>query len=436
MFDMSNHTIGIIGTVIAVGLMMIDVPIGLSFFLGGVAGLAMLMGPAKAVTIMGSIPYDTFHRYTLMALPAFLLMGEICTYGNMSRDLFDCARKWVGHVRGGLAMASVAGCAAFGSVAGGSMSTAAALAPICMPEMKRFGVSDRLAAGTVASAGTLGALIPPSGIYIWIGVLADLDIGKLFVASLIPGALLTLMMMAQIWLQVKLKPDLAPRLPSVPWKDRFKSLPGVVPLSALLIFVLGGLFLGVFTPTEAGSAGVFGALALTVVYRSFSFKMVVNSIAESGKVVVRVLMILMGAMVFQNFLALSQLPQVITKWIIGLPVPPVVTVMLLMAFYLPLGTFMDTLSMLILTAPLFFPVVVGLGLDPYWFGILVVVAMEIAQVSPPEGITVFVVQSATGIPMGEVFAGCWAFAGTMILSLALMIAFPAIVTVLPSLMTR
>jgi tripartite ATP-independent transporter DctM subunit len=376
-----------------------------------------------------------FSSHSLTVIPLFMFMGQISFYSGISRRLYDAAYVLIGARPGGLAMASVAACAGFAAISGSTNATAATMATVSIPEMKRFKYDMGLAAGTVAAAGSLGILIPPSTIFIVYGILTEQSIGSLFLAGILPGILLALLFVAAIHLQVRRNPALAPAGPKTTWIQKIKSLTGV--FEALLIFgsVMGGLFSGVFTPTEAAAVGAFFTLLLSVVRRQLSLKHFFKAIADTTRLSCMVMVIVAGATVFGHFMAVTRIPFDLSNWVAALPLHPMLIMMVIIMIYLVGGCFMDGFALIMLTVPIFFPVAQALGFDPIWFGVIIVLIAEMGVITPPVGINVYVVYGVSkDIPLEAIFRGVLPFLLALIICNGLLMIFPQIALFLPGLL--
>jgi len=416
-----------------IALMAIRVPIAAAMMLAGAGGYAMLAGWPPLFAHLKTGPYLLLASESFSVIPLFLLMGHIASRAGMSRALFQGANALLGHVRGGLALAAIGGCALFGAICGSSLATAATMGQVALPEMRRHGYSGRLATGTLAAGGTLGILIPPSIGLIVYGILAEQNIAKLFLAAFVPGILAALGYMAAVWVQVRRRPDLAPAVAGMDRAGRRRALIGLASPSALFVLVLGGIYSGVFTPTEAASFGVLGALLLAVLSGRTGWNDVVGALLDTATATAMIFLILIGADLFGAFMALSGLPQALAGAIGGSGLAPLVVLMLILLVYLVLGCLMDSISMILLTLPIFLPAVMALefGMTPeqtaIWFGILVLVVIEVGLITPPVGMNVFVINRlAPGVPMSETFRGVVPFLVSDAARVALLVAFPVL----------
>ena len=433
---MSEITVGIIGIAILMFLFLIRVPVAFSMAIVGFAGFTYLTNLQAGLSILARDIFEQFSSYSLSCIPMFILMGCFAFASGISRRLYDTTYAWVGHVRGGLIMATVMACAGFGAICGSSAATAATMGKIAIPEMKRFNYDDTLATGSVASAGTLGIMIPPSTIFLIYGILTEQSIGKLFIAGVLPGLLLAFLMMITVAIICWRNPNLAPPGTPTSWKGKLRSLTGVTETLILFLFVIGGLFLGWFSPTQAGAIGAGGALSIGLVRRQVSLRGFFEAVKDALQTSCMVIFCITGAIVFGHFMAVSRITFDLADWVAGLPYSPMTIMAAIVFFYFLGGTFMDSMGLIVLTIPIFFPVAMRLGFDPIWFGVIVVLIAEMGVISPPEGVNVFVIKSiAPGVPLQSIFKGVLPFLAAMIVCTAIIMAFPIIATFLPSFIT-
>ncbi|MBI3708478.1 MAG: TRAP transporter large permease [Proteobacteria bacterium] len=431
---MTDTAIGASGFVIVIALILARVPVAIAMGIVGAAGLAIL-SPWKSVGfILGTAPFEAVYPYGLSVVPLFVVMGIFAAHAGLSAQLYQSAYAFVGHWRGGLAHATVVACAAFGAICGSSIATAATMCRVALPEMRRRGYDDRIAAASIAAGGTLGIMIPPSIFFAIYGLLTETSIGKLFVAGILPGVLGTACYMTAIKLATRARPALAPAGERVAWRERGRALAEVWAVLLLFVVVIGGIYVGVFSPTEGAGVGAVGALAFTVARRQMSRQRLREAVHEAAGTVGMIFLILVGATLFSAFLETSKLPGVMSRATADLGLPPLVVLLALMAFYIVLGCVMDSLSMILLTVPAVFPLVKALGIDPIWFGVLLVTVSEIGMITPPVGMNLFVIQGVGRLPLKTIVAGIWPFVGADLVRLTLLLAFPAISTWLPSLM--
>ena len=434
---MSPTLVGILGLAGLFLLIFLRVPIGIALSIAGALGYWALSGLDPTLALLGSVPFEIAYNYDLSIIALFVLMGNFAMVSGMSRDLYDMARSLVGHWPGGLASATVVGCAGFAAVSGSSLASAVTMGRVALPEMKRHDYHPRLATGCVAAGGTLGILIPPSTGFIIYALLTEESIGQLFLAGVLPGILLTGLFMATIAILTRLNPAIGPSAPRLAWRERLRSVGRSLSLVGIVFAVLGGIYFGVFTPVEAAAIGAFLTLVLTIVRRRLTLETLKFCILETVKTFAFVYLIVIGAFLFNPFLAVTQIPANLAAAMPGLDLSPVVILIVIVFGYIVLGTFLEGLAMMVLTLPIVFPLIKDLGYDPIWFGALLVVILEMSLISPPLGLNVFVVKGiAEGVPMGEIFRGIIPFWGAMLICTALLIAFPDIALILPESMYR
>ena len=434
---MSPTLVGILGLAGLFLLIFLRVPIGIALSIAGALGYWALSGLDPTLALLGSVPFEIAYNYDLSIIALFVLMGNFAMVSGMSRDLYDMARSLVGHWPGGLASATVVGCAGFAAVSGSSLASAVTMGRVALPEMKRHDYHPRLATGCVAAGGTLGILIPPSTGFIIYALLTEESIGQLFLAGVLPGILLTGLFMATIAILTRLNPEIGPRAPRLSWGERLRSVGRSLSLVGIVFAVLGGIYFGVFTPVEAAAIGAFLTLVLTIVRRRLTLETLKFCILETVKTFAFVYLIVIGAFLFNPFLAVTQIPANLAAAMPGLDLSPVVILIVIVLGYIVLGTFLEGLAMMVLTLPIVFPLIKDMGYDPIWFGALLVVILEMSLISPPLGLNVFVVKGiAEGVPMGEIFRGIIPFWGAMLICAALLIAFPDIALILPETMIR
>jgi C4-dicarboxylate transporter DctM subunit len=427
-----SPVIGLIGVSVLLLLLASGAPIGVALGLVGFGGLSVLLGAEPALIKSGVILFETLSRYELGVLPLFLLMAHLCFTANASRDFFDAAANLVGHRKGGLALAAVGACAGFGSISGSSLATAATVGLVALPEMRQRGYSNALATGAVAAGGTLGQMVPPSGALIVFGIVAEQSIGRLFIAAIVPALTQLLLYCVVIVLLCHWRPSLAPATPRADWTQRRKALLRVADLGLLVLLVIGGIALGWFTPPEAASVGVVGALALCARRRRLNWSSLRDALAETLATSGMIYLVVIGALIFSVFISLSGLPLQITGLLVGLGNHHTATLVLMALVLLLLGSVLDGLALMLLTTPILLPVIQELGLSPIWFGIFLVRAMEIGFVHPPIGMNLYVIHGiAKDVPMGRIFKGVLPFLASDFVHLMLLILFPALVLALP-----
>ncbi|MBN1631993.1 MAG: TRAP transporter large permease [Thermoleophilia bacterium] len=432
---MSPIEIGIVGMVALFALLFTGVPVGVALAVVGFVGFGVISGFDSALGLLKIVPYSTFADYGLTVIPLFILMGNFAYHSGMSGDLYGTARAWFGRVRGGLAMSTVAACAAFGAVCGSSTATAATMGKIALPEMKKHGYDDRLSTGTLAAGGTLGILIPPSVIMIIYGVLTSNSIGRLFLAGFLPGILQALFYIVVVGAICLIFKERGPAGQKMSIWSKIKSLRHSWAVLILFALVIGGIYFGLFTPIEAAGVGAFGAFAIALLRRKLTWVGFKNSLTDSVQTSAMIFIIMLGANIFGYFLAVTRLPQALSDSLLGMDVSRYWILLIIMIIYVVLGMFMDSMAMILVTLPIFYPVIQELGFHPIWFGIIVVRVAEIGLITPPVGMNLYVIQGiADKVPMGTVFRGATPFVMADLVHVAVLVAFPVIATFLPDFM--
>ena len=429
---MERELIALLGFIALIVLLVIRVPIGIAMAVVGVGGFAAVNGFGPAMRLLSMAPIRTATDYNLAMIPLFVLMGVFANATGMSRELFRAANAWMGHLKGGLAMATISSCGGFAAISGSSVATAATMTKVALPEMRRYRYPDSMATGVIAAGGTVGILIPPSIVLAVYGIITEQDIGKLFIAGLVPGIMAVVLYLVTVRIIAALRPDALPAGERVSWAERFAALRGVWSMLLLFAMIVGGLYSGLVTPTEAAALGAVGAFVIGVARGRLGPKLILDCLVEALRTSVTIFVVFIGAALFGYFLTITQVPQHVSGFLGGLPVEPMVVMLLILLLYLVLGCFLEPVSMLLLTVPILFPVVTGLGFDPIWFGIIVVVTVELGLITPPIGMNVFVMKSvARDVPLGTIFRGVTPFVLTDLVRLALLVAFPAIALYLP-----
>ncbi|NBO40834.1 MAG: TRAP transporter permease [Betaproteobacteria bacterium] len=432
LMNLSPDAVAIIGFVALFTLMLLRVPVGMAMGLVGVCGYSYIAGSGPALKLIGQTSMRTVTDYTFGVIPMFMLMGAFVSVSGVSRELFRAANAFIGHLRGGLGMATVIACGGFAAICGSSVATAATFSSVAYPEMRRFGYPQSFSTGVIAAGGTLGAMLPPSTVLAVYAILTQQDIGKLFMAGIIPGLLAMAMYVMTIFIIVKVKPDWLPRGPATTWTERFAGLKDVWAPLLLFVFVIGGLYGGFFTPTEAGGVGASGAFLLGVLRGKLDRAGILEALLSATRTAAAVFTVLIGALIFGYFLTITQTPQKLTGFLTELGLGPYGVLALIMLMYLVLGCLMDAMAMIILTVPIIFPVIVQLGFDPIWFGIIIVMTVELGLIHPPVGMNVFVIKSVVhDVSFMTIFKGVIPFVLTDILRLIILIAFPMIALWLP-----
>jgi tripartite ATP-independent transporter DctM subunit len=432
---MSLTTIGIIGIIILVVLLFSKMPVGFVMGFLGFLGFSYVRGLEPGLDLLAIDVFEVFSSYGLTVIPLFVFMGQIAFHSGISRRLYDSAYVLLGNRRGGLAMATVGACAGFSAISGSTNATAATMATVTLPEMKRYKYDMSLATGTVAAAGSLGILIPPSVIFIVYGILTEQSIGKLFAAGIFPGILLSILFLLTIYLRVLKNPSLAPAGPKTSLREKFRSFAGV--LETLLIFglVMGGIFFGIFTPTEAAAVGALLTIIIAIIRRQLSWKGFIQSLADTTRISCMVMVIVTGAVIFGHFMAVTRVPYDLAAWVGALPLPSWAIMGVVIIVYLFGGCFMDALAMIMLTIPIFFPVAQALGYDPIWFGVVIVLITEMGVITPPVGVNVYVVYGvAKDVPLEVIFKGVLPMLLALLICNIILLFFPQIALFLPGLM--
>ncbi len=437
---MSSTLIGVIGIVLMIGVFMTRMPVAYVMASVGFLGFTVMASLQGGLNLLAKDFYDVFSSYGLTTIPLFILMGQLAFNSGISHRLYEAAYKFLGHRKGGLAIATVSACTAFGAVCGSSAATAATMATVGLPEMKKFQYGDELAAGSVASGGGLGMIMPPSVVLIVYGILTEQSIGKLFVAGILPALLVTTLFIITIVIWCHFVPQQGPRGEKFSWKERMGSLTGMGETLAVFGLVMGGLVFGLFTPTEAAAVGVMGVLAVSILRGQINWEGFVDALYETLKTSCMVMMLVAGATIFGKFLAVTRIPYDIASIIGGFDLPPLLILGMVVLVYFLGGCFMDSLALVMLTVPIFFPLVLGLGYDPIWFGIIIVMVTEMGVITPPVGINVYVVYGVArrlpggGIPLESIFKGIAPFMLAVLAGTAILAIFPQIVLFLPDLM--
>jgi C4-dicarboxylate transporter, DctM subunit len=428
-------TQALIGFAAIFALALLRVPLAFSMGMVGIAGIGLTRGWEPALASTAQVVYETGFAYTLSVIPLFILMGNFVARAGLAHELFQAAYAFVGHVRGGLAHATVLACAGFGAICGSSIATAATMSKVAYPSMKKLGYSDSLSTGVMAAGGTLGIMIPPSTIMVIYGIITETNIGKLFAAGVIPGLLTAFLMMIGISVMTARDPSHAPPGERTSWPDRWKALRGIWGVALLVVVVLGGIYGGLFTATEGAGFGAAGAFLFALARRRLTWAILYQVLVESARTTAMLFTLLIAATIFANFVNFTSMPSELKEWITHLGLSPIMIITAMMFIYVVLGTVMEELTMVLLTIPLFFPIVTALGFDPVWFGVLIVMIVQIGLISPPVGMNLFVINSLLpGVGLGNIFRGCWPFVLVMLFVLGLLIAFPGLSLWLPSLM--
>ncbi|RYF43426.1 MAG: TRAP transporter large permease [Comamonadaceae bacterium] len=428
-------TEALLGFAAIFALALLRIPLAFAMGIVGVMGIGLTRGWSPALASTAQVVYETGFAYTLSVIPLFILMGNFVARAGLAHELFQAAYAFIGHLRGGLAHATIAACAGFGAICGSSIATAATMSKVAYPSMKKLGYSDSLSTGVMAAGGTMGIMIPPSTIMVIYGIVTQTNIGKLFAAGVIPGLLTATLLMLTIAIMTARDPEHAPRGERTSWPDRWRALRGIWGVVLLVIVVLGGIYGGFFTATEGAGFGAAGAFLFALARGRLTWRVLLQVLVESARTTAMLFTLLIAATIFANFINFTTLPGDLMNWITHQGLSPTMIIVAMMAVYVLLGTVMEELTMVLLTIPLFFPIVTQLGFDPIWFGVLIVMIVQIGLISPPVGMNLFVLNALLpGVGLNQIFRGCWPFVAMMIVVLGLLIAFPQLSLWLPSLM--
>ena len=432
---MSFTTIGLIGIAVLFILIFLRVPVGFAMAAVGFVGFGCTVSFQASMSMMVKDVFSIFGSYSLTVIPLFVLMGQLAYHSGISKRLFNAAYRFIGHWPGGLAIATVGACAAFSAICGSTNATSATMGAATLPEMKRYNYKPELATGVVAAGGSLGILIPPSVIFIVYGIETEQSIGRLFMAGIVPGLFLTILFILAIVIWTRLRPELGPKGPKFSPRERVASLSGLIETLLLFILIMGGLFLGIFTPTEAGAIGAFGTLVLALAGRNLTMQGFMTAVFETTRISCMILMIVAGATIFGHFLAITRIPFDIAQGVSEIQLPRYAIMLIIIAVYLVGGCVIDSLALIMLTIPIFYPVILFLEYDPVWFGVIIVLVTQIGVITPPVGINVYVVSGvARDVPLDVIFKGVLPFLAALIIGTLLLIPFPQIALFLPNLM--
>ena len=431
---MNEVTIGILGLAIILVMFLTGIELAFAMILVGFVGFAYLTSWAAASSLLAKDIYNVFSSYSFTVIPLFVLMGQVAFNSGIAKRLFDSAHKFVGHIPGGLAMSTVLGATAFKAICGSSPATAATFASVAVPEMERFGYARKLSTGIVATVGTLGILLPPSITLIIYGIITQQSIGRLFLGGILPGLVIAFFFVCVIYGWCKLDPKAGPRGDKSTWSARFKSLPDVLFVTIIFLFMIIGILKGLCTPTEAGSVGTFLVLLLVFFNKDLNFKGYIKSADDSVRTAVMVLALLLGSTILGHFIAITKIPMITSDWLISLTLPSWAIILLIGVIYLVGGSFIDDLAFMILATPIFYPAIIKLGYDPLWFGILIAITVMVGIVIPPVATVVFVVAKITKTPLGVVYSGVYPFLLALALGAVCVFLFPQIALWLPNLL--
>jgi tripartite ATP-independent transporter DctM subunit len=432
---MTPTVTGVVGLLALFVLIFSRMPVGFVMALIGFTGFGYIVNYGAALNLVAKDIFDVFGSYNLTVIPLFILMGQISFHAGISSRLFEVAYKFIGHWPGGMAIATIGACAGFSAICGSTNATAATMAAVTLPEMRRYRYKDTLAAGVVAAGGSLGILVPPSVVFIIYGIMTEQSIGELFMAGIMPGILLALLFILTVVIWAHLSPSVAPRGPRATFQARLASLSGLIETLLLFLLVMGGLFMGFFTPTEAGAVGAMGSILIALFRRNLTWKGFVQSLFETTRISCMILVIVAGATIFGHFLAITRIPFGIAEWVAAFNLPPYAIMSLIILVYLLGGCVIDALALIMLTVPIFYPVVTSLGYNPIWFGVVMVLVTQIGVITPPVGVNVYVVSGvARDIPLHVIFKGVVPLLLALIAATLLMLPFPQIALWLPEMM--
>lgn len=432
---MSELLIVVLGFVVLLALILLRVPIAVAMAIVGIGGTACIAGWPAALAVVKQSPFERATSYTLVVVPLFVLMGYLAARAGLSQHLFRAANVWLGHWRGGLAMATVGACAGFAAICGSSVATGATMCTVALPEMRRYRYADSLSTGAIAAGGTLGILIPPSIIFVLYGIMTEQSIGKLLLAGILPGLVLTVLFMLAITLVTAANPTLGAAGPRATWRERLLAVRDVWEVLVLFVVVIGSLYMGLATPVESAAFGAVGALLFGLGKRLLTWQALLTVLDETVRTTAMVFFIVIGADLFGYFMALSQTPMQLAAWLARLHAAPVVVLWAIIVTYIILGALMDELAMILLTVPIFFPVVTSVGYDPIWFGVIIVVVVQIGLIAPPVGLNVFVIGGmARDVPLATIYRGILPFLVAQIVLLGLLTLWPGLALLLPATM--
>ncbi|MCX7856381.1 MAG: TRAP transporter large permease [Deltaproteobacteria bacterium] len=428
---MSSELVGVIGFLFMFFLMAVGFEIGFAMAITGFLGFAYLASFPAACNLLAKDVYDVFTTYSLTVIPLFIFMGQIAANSGIGKKLYDMSYKFIGHIPGGLAMATSIACTFFGAICGSTTATAATFASVSVPEMRRYKYDDRLIGGVIAASGGLGIMIPPSVIFIVYGIFTQLSIGTLFMSGVLPGILICVLFCLAIYIWCKKNPLLGPKGERSTWRERFKSLPGAIEIIIIFFILMGGIMKGIFTPTEGGAVGAFVTLLIVLITRSITWESFYKSILDTIVSSCMIMVIVAGATIFGHFIALSRIPFTVASWVGGLGLHPIIIMAIIIFIYLIGGCVIDALALIVLTIPIFYPVILHLGFNPVWFGVIVVLITMMGVITPPVGVNSYVVAGISKIPLNTVFSGIWIFLACLVVASALFIAFPSLCLFLP-----
>ncbi|MBA7524790.1 hypothetical protein ES705_16934 [subsurface metagenome] len=434
-FGIEGPAFGGVSIIIFLVLLFFGMPVGFALFLMAYIGMGYMVNVDVGLKLLAMTPYSISTTYVYSVMPLFIAMGLLSAVSGIARDLYESSYTWIGHQRGGLAMATVVACAFFAAICGDSMATAVTMGSISLPEMKKYNYKPSLAAGAVAAGGTIGILIPPSAGFIIYGLLTDQSIGKLFIAGILPGILMTILFVITIYVICKADPELGPRGKETSIIDKLNAFKGIWGMLVLFLFVLIGIYAGIFTPTEAGALGSFGVLVIILATKRFNWQKIISAFNNSVELTAMIFLLFIGAIAFTRFFSLTGVPRLLANFISGLDVSRLVIMLGVLLFYIIAGCFMNAMPVVIITLPILYPTIVALGYDPIWFGVIMVIMVQIGVITPPMGMNVFAISGvAKGVPLETIFKGIIPFWIAMMITVLILILFPQIATFLPNLM--
>jgi C4-dicarboxylate transporter, DctM subunit len=433
---MNPELVGVIGLLVMFGLFFAGLEIGFAMAAVGFLGFAYLVSLPAAANLVAKDVFDVFSSYSLTVIPLFIFMGQIASNSGIGAKMYISAHRFLGHVPGGLAMATVAGCTIFGAICGSTTATAATFASVSVQEMRAYKYRDDLIGGVIASSGGIGILIPPSVIFIVYGIFTQQSIGTLFLSGILPGILVAFLFILTIYIWARRDPAVGPKSERASWMARLATLPGVIDTIIIFVIVMGGMLSGFFTPTEGGAVGAFAVLVVAAITRKAGFKDIYKSVLEALLSSCMILVIVAGATIFGHFLAVTNIPMEIANWVGHLPLPRWLIMVMILFVYLIGGCVIDALALIILTIPIFYPVILALGFDPIWFGVIIVLITIMGVITPPVGVNSYVVSGISKIPLQTVFRGVWPFLLALFVAAALLIIFPQIALFVPSVLAR
>jgi len=430
---MSTEMIGVVGILLLFVFLAFRMYIGVAMALIGFVGVSLIVNLDAGLNLLGMSPWAEGSSYSMSVIPLFVLMGQFAFVSGISQDIYKAVHNWMGHLRGGLAMATIVACSGFAAICGSSLATGATMAKVAVPEMRKYGYDLSLATGCVAAGGTLGILIPPSIGFIIYGLLTEESIGKLFMAGIFPGILLASLFILAIFLQCRFRPEMGPKAEPTSWKTKFASLYGTWPMLSLFVLVMGGIYFGIFTPTEAAGMGAFGSFIITLGKKKLNFKTFVESLIITGNMTAMIFLIIIGANIFSSFLALTQIPFMLADAIVAAALPRMAVFFMILVVFVFLGCVMDCFAIMILMVPILYPIMQAMNFNTIWFGVIMVIVLEIGLITPPVGLNVFVIKGAVpDVPLTTMFKGIWPFLVAAVICIGILIVFPQIALYLPS----